>query len=851
MAAGGGSVTRVLDEISRDHLECSICHERYQTPKILSCLHSFCEMCLLTYQKALENPSQIPCPKCRQDTKLQSTEVSSLKTNFHLKEIVEDFALKEKLAQKEVTKLLCELCEEQREAHSRCSDCPLLLCKQCKASHQRIPSTASHDVVALDVLRTDTDVLKRKGKVEPPCEKHQGEKKRFFCETCKELICRDCTVVEHRKHEFTTIDDAAPRHRKTVQSLANQLAKQMPLFKKSEADLQKMGSDLQRFTTLAQQQVKEQASEQNKKIEENLSWVLQEIKHRTSLHSTILQENGVTLEKSSFIPLALPTGYQSQAGKEMFLTVDRTLRDLNDIVKKLIETSQKASNLIQQLNEESKRNAADGNVKVAANMERVLSQIQNIFDQKHKNIMQSEKLMTTNTERIGYTLKIANDLVKSGTNADFLNLLSIVDTDIKLLLMQTPVKMPNGVEKIAFQESSDARLGTVVFGASFTPTTVIEPRSTRRTASFGARREPEEVEVTIKNITAFGDEILIGYKEGMIVYNTSGKRLMEPKLHEVFADFSEDTPQSIDKGKRSRAFETPVACEEYYDDYLLSALGEDITCSPSPSSDWEKMSLAAKTTWRTAGDEGSRPRGWPRSDRIAPADVPCESSAPIAQTTAVSSDHWVASLPDGSCFCATQKKDSIWTNLFGPKSDWQGTLQRLPLGPFYRQQIVAIASYGKDRFTISFSGKQMIMLLDFSEGRRIWGQSVTINPDFLASWRDQELLIGSRSPPIVQSLEISEATCINFSISPTVEAAKEKDIKCVGLCSDGSDYIIVVLSVKSAPEEVHVHQYIQDGTFIGCSVLGNVRDVIDAAITGNKVLVLASPDKLMLFQMSW
>ena len=42
----------------------------------------------------------------------------------------------------------------------------------------------------------------------PRCPKHKGEVLRFYCETCQVLICRDCTVVDHRHPEHQYIDSA-------------------------------------------------------------------------------------------------------------------------------------------------------------------------------------------------------------------------------------------------------------------------------------------------------------------------------------------------------------------------------------------------------------------------------------------------------------------------------------------------------------------------------------------------------------------------------------------------------------------------------------------------------------------
>ncbi|XP_038062526.1 tripartite motif-containing protein 2-like [Patiria miniata] len=114
--ATGPAVSSALEKISRHHLECSICQERYQQPKILECLHSFCEQCLLKYRSTKHQDSTvIPCPVCRQETKLPEVGVQGLKTNFHLIGLVEEFELQEKLVCSGGTKLLCETCDDGNE----------------------------------------------------------------------------------------------------------------------------------------------------------------------------------------------------------------------------------------------------------------------------------------------------------------------------------------------------------------------------------------------------------------------------------------------------------------------------------------------------------------------------------------------------------------------------------------------------------------------------------------------------------------------------------------------------------------------------------------------------------------
>lgn len=39
------------------------------------------------------------------------------------------------------------------------------------------------------------------------CAKHDGETLKLFCQTCEELICRDCAIVDHHGHRYSFIKD--------------------------------------------------------------------------------------------------------------------------------------------------------------------------------------------------------------------------------------------------------------------------------------------------------------------------------------------------------------------------------------------------------------------------------------------------------------------------------------------------------------------------------------------------------------------------------------------------------------------------------------------------------------------
>ncbi|XP_046548762.1 E3 ubiquitin-protein ligase TRIM56-like [Haliotis rubra] len=91
----------VLQELSDQHLSCSICMELYTDPKQLPCLHNFCKQCLSTHilkKVAGSGDVAFPCPVCRNMCKPANPDpskimewVDSFPDNFFIKNLMDTF----------------------------------------------------------------------------------------------------------------------------------------------------------------------------------------------------------------------------------------------------------------------------------------------------------------------------------------------------------------------------------------------------------------------------------------------------------------------------------------------------------------------------------------------------------------------------------------------------------------------------------------------------------------------------------------------------------------------------------------------------------------------------------------
>ena len=72
---------------------------------------------------------------------------------------------------------------------------------------------SSHKIVSLDQLTDDVTNLVPPDQKTLKCSKHPAKELDLYCETCKEVICRDCIVKVHRDHQYDLVTEAFPQQK--------------------------------------------------------------------------------------------------------------------------------------------------------------------------------------------------------------------------------------------------------------------------------------------------------------------------------------------------------------------------------------------------------------------------------------------------------------------------------------------------------------------------------------------------------------------------------------------------------------------------------------------------------------
>ncbi len=127
--------------------------------------------------------------------------------------------------------------------------------------HETWEDFSSHEVISLDRLKGDVTKLVPPQKTISYCPKHPSKQEDLYCETCEELICRDCIVRVHRDHQYDLVTDAYPRHKKVIisrlQPIEQQLGTVNQAVKKLDARCQQISDQRATIETTIQKTIRQ------------------------------------------------------------------------------------------------------------------------------------------------------------------------------------------------------------------------------------------------------------------------------------------------------------------------------------------------------------------------------------------------------------------------------------------------------------------------------------------------------------------------------------------------------------------------------------------------------------------
>lgn len=139
MADESLSVQFSADQIDR-LLKCAVCLDRFNTPKLLPCQHTFCQSPCL--EGLVQRHARIlKCPECRAEHFLPLDGVAGLPNNRTILNFLDLAGTAGSTETGYITR--CQVCDQESDTFQRCSHCGKQVCNTCKKSHT---TQLKHDI---------------------------------------------------------------------------------------------------------------------------------------------------------------------------------------------------------------------------------------------------------------------------------------------------------------------------------------------------------------------------------------------------------------------------------------------------------------------------------------------------------------------------------------------------------------------------------------------------------------------------------------------------------------------------------------------------------------------------------
>ncbi|XP_066291067.1 tripartite motif-containing protein 2-like [Branchiostoma lanceolatum] len=209
--------SNAFSEITEEFLVCQICLEDFRQPKVLPCLHTFCQPCLERLL-ATEPVGKISCPTCRQDVPLPENGVQGLKSNF-------------------LVGKLHDILQQQPKRKGEAS----------KPRANGVP-----------YLQSGRFAAELRARETSKCEDH-NEINKFYCDTCHRVICLHCVVTAHKDHQYMEIETVVERERAKIKAKLPTVKNTADLHKKWIEELQSVKDDWPLQVQRTEEQIDKQA----------------------------------------------------------------------------------------------------------------------------------------------------------------------------------------------------------------------------------------------------------------------------------------------------------------------------------------------------------------------------------------------------------------------------------------------------------------------------------------------------------------------------------------------------------------------------------------------------------------
>lgn len=262
-------------------LECTICLCRFDDPRTLPCLHTFCLRCLSEHVKASRVGSKFLCPSCRKDCALPNGKVQDFPKNFLMNTLTDmvasrTFSLDSATAADDTLSSLVDFTTGSKDSrqcgnweaddpHSEavvfCRECGQNFCSGCRDAHKMFPATRKH---VLTPIETKDQMLQPEKATAPKlarslsltqCTSHPDTVLTMYCLTCRQLICKTCAAASHHKHKYERLEAVVAKCRSELDTMNDSVTELVAFSKEALVQLGLRQTELKEDLALANTEV--------------------------------------------------------------------------------------------------------------------------------------------------------------------------------------------------------------------------------------------------------------------------------------------------------------------------------------------------------------------------------------------------------------------------------------------------------------------------------------------------------------------------------------------------------------------------------------------------------------------
>lgn len=288
-----------------DHASCPYCQHDFRKPRVLDCLHSMCEDCIIAQldghlqakSAAIEEqkrvaatmldceletpkikerptpPGVIRCPICAQESHV-GNDVR------YVHAMLLDYVRLAEMHEVEVEKMVahhskpCTACKSEQEAVAFCEQCSSDLCENCTTAHTVMKLFDGHVVTTFEDLRSPGAHPELR---QVMCTTH-NQPMRFLCAACETAACKQCLEVDHLNHKIIDINELVINAiREDVTSTVDRVEKK---YNNSVADMNSLPDKSQQLNEqyeIAKYRVEKHYDDLRSALEENHQKILNEL----------------------------------------------------------------------------------------------------------------------------------------------------------------------------------------------------------------------------------------------------------------------------------------------------------------------------------------------------------------------------------------------------------------------------------------------------------------------------------------------------------------------------------------------------------------------------------------------